>query len=80
MRKRFIPLTLLATLALNSCDFISPPLGINPPADLVAACDKPAPLADDTLGSVADTLIANTDSLVDCGKRHKQLSDWVSGK
>ena len=39
-----------------------PPLGVKPPANLTADCTAPAPLADDTMGAMADTLIANTAS------------------
>ncbi len=79
MRKASILLLLPATLALTSCGPIVPPLGIKPPADLVADCGQPAKLADDTMGAMADALIANTATLADCRKRHKQLGDWTEG-
>lgn len=82
MRKKTIWLLALAMLALNGCSSIAtlpvPVQDVKAPAGLMIDCFAPAALGDDTMGSLATGLIANTAALNDCAEKHRLLVEWVA--
>lgn len=50
------------------------------PANLASECKSAAKMKDDTMGSMAAALVANTAALNDCRNKHLKLVQWASMK
>lgn len=73
-----MPFLLVILFMLSGCESMRQfePV-VRPPANLAAICKAPVPLKNDTMGAMADALIANTAALNDCAERHRGLSEWI---